>query len=370
MRRVSRAGLRLSLRPRILYACAAIFLTLTLSLLVLLCVDVYLHGKFEKSAGFNVWGYRGPVAGRKQAGEYRVVVLGGSAAFGFGTSWDEAVPAQLERQLAGRSAGPFQTFRVINLGYNNEGVYSFVFTLRDYLSLDYDLACLYEGYNDLMGDRRPNLSVFRHDSPVFRLTGYLPIFPIVFKEKASAMVHGDAGAVYRSSGKTVFRPGVGARAAAGVLNATASVGQALERGLGRVTAEAPRGTALDERTGCRSPWQQYCRSIGDAVELARRADKQVLVMTQPYDSLTVQERARHIEQQSEMAAMLARRFNGDPMVRYVNLGTTIDLLDPALSFDRMHLTPEGNRRVAQALVAPVTAMASARRLKGEPRGEQ
>src|SRR5437762_4697909 len=57
--------------------------------------------------------------------EYRVAVLGGSAAYGYGTNWDEAMPALLERELGGRTAGPFQTFRVVNLGYNNEGAYSF-----------------------------------------------------------------------------------------------------------------------------------------------------------------------------------------------------------------------------------------------------
>ena len=46
----------------------------------------------------------------------------------------------------------------MNLAYNNEGAYSFRFTLGDYLYLDYDLAILYEGYNDLMGDdREPEL---------------------------------------------------------------------------------------------------------------------------------------------------------------------------------------------------------------------
>jgi hypothetical protein len=63
--------------------------------------------------------------------------------------------------------------------------------------------------------------------------------------------------------------------------------------------------------------------------------------------------------------MVARRFGADPMVRYLNLGTTIDLLDPALSFDRMHLTPEGNLRIAQTLAEPVVAMAAARGTKGE-----
>ena len=358
--------LRLSRRKRIAYGLVAVLLAFVAASITLLCVDVYLHTKFQKSAGLNVWGYRGPTVGRKHAREYRTVVLGGSSAYGYGTTWDQSIPALLERQLAGRSAGPFQKFGVINLGYNNEGAYSFTFTLKDYLSLDYDLVCLYEGYNDVMGDwRSPNLSVFRHDSPVFRLTGYLPIFPIVFKEKAAAMLHGDVKALYEDSDKTVFRPGVAARAAAGVLEATATVGQSLGRQLDRVTAEAPRAIAIDESTGCKSPWQPYCRSIRDAVEMARGAGKQVLVITQPYDRLTDKAYARHIEQQSEMAAMVARRFGADPMVRYLNLGTTIDLLDPALSFDRMHLTPEGNLRIAQTLVDPVVAMASARGANGQ-----
>ena len=93
-------------------------------------------------------------------------------------------------------------FTVINLAYNNEGAYSFKPTLDDYRSLDYDLALLYEGYNDLLASVRPNVAVFRHDSPVFRLTGYLPIFPIIFKEKAAAMLNGgDAGAFYRQRRK-------------------------------------------------------------------------------------------------------------------------------------------------------------------------
>ena len=37
--------------------------------------------------------------------------------------------------------------------------------------------------------------------------GYLPISPIVFREKAAALLHGgDVNAVYRDTGKGVFRP--------------------------------------------------------------------------------------------------------------------------------------------------------------------
>src|SRR6185295_6744344 len=164
--------------------------------------DIYLHGRYERSAGFNVWGYRGHPVGKKKAGEYRVAVLGGSAAYGYGVTADDALPAVLERLLRMRTATP--TYTVVNLGYNNEGAYSFKATLEDYRWLRYDLVILYEGYND-MSAVRPNVQIFRHDSPVFRLLGYMPIFPIIFKEKAAAMTHGgDAGALYRQGPQTEF----------------------------------------------------------------------------------------------------------------------------------------------------------------------
>src|SRR4029077_1297151 len=112
-------------------------------------------------------------------------------------------------------------------------------------------------------------SVFRHDSPVFRLTGYLPIFPMIFKEKAAAMLHGgDTSAVYRDSGRTVFSASIADRAAAGVLDATAAVGESLERQLDRVSREPARGVAGDGATGCSPSWQPYCRSMRDAVDYA------------------------------------------------------------------------------------------------------
>jgi hypothetical protein len=344
-------------RRRIAFALVAIAGATATAAAGLLAVDVHLHSKYQTSAGFNVWGYRGPVVGRKQPGEYRVAMLGGSSAFGYGVTWDEAMPAQLERRLAER-AHTGRSFRVVNLGYNNEGAYSFTFTLKDYEYLRYDLACLYEGYNDLSGDPNgANLSVFRHDSPVFRLTGYLPIFPIVFKEKAAAMkAGGDPGALYRDASQTVFRPNLATRAASDVLRTAGEVGQSLERQLGRVTTEPPRGIGAVDQTGCKYPWGQYCRSISDAIVLALSRHKQVLFITQPYE-LGAYLRMRQAEQQREAASMIARQFGGNPNVGYVNFGEAIDLSDPSLSFDRMHLTAEGNQRLAAALVEPVMQMA-------------
>jgi hypothetical protein len=327
-----------------------------LSIAVLGAVDVYLHRKYQTTAGFNVWGYRGPAVGRKQPGEYRVVMLGGSTAFGYGVDWTDAIPAKLERALAPHAAAG-RAFRVVNLAYNNEGAYSFRYTLEDYASLQYDLVCLYEGYNDVLGE---NTAVFRHDSPIFRLTGYLPISPIIFKEKAALLTAGDINSMYVFKEKTVFRPTMTARTSAEALRAAAGVEESLERQLARVTP------AVDERagrdlaaTGCAKDWRAYCHSVASAVEFALHRGAQVMVITQPYE-LGPYMGVRHREQQREMSGMLQRRFSDDARVRYVNLGPALALDDPRFSYDHMHLTAAGNAVIADALVQPVLELAARR----------
>jgi hypothetical protein len=48
-------------------------------------------------------------------------------------------------------------------------------------------------------------------------------------------------------------------------------------------------------------------------------------------------------------------------VRYVDLGDRVDVGNPQLSFDRMHLTAAGNDQLAGGLVDPVVDMAARRR---------
>src|SRR5262249_53717055 len=96
------APARTSGRRRFVFAAVAVALAVAVPTLALLAVDVYLHRRFQTSAGYNVWGYRGPIAGRKQPGETRIVVTGGSAAYGYGVSWDQAMPVRLERALNAR----------------------------------------------------------------------------------------------------------------------------------------------------------------------------------------------------------------------------------------------------------------------------
>jgi len=336
---------------RILGAIAAMTLSLVLLGGVLVAFDVYLHKHFEQMGGLNTRGYRGPLAKRKQPGEQRIVVVGESTVFGYGVPWQDAIPACLERKLNAvrrqQGKGPVS---VINLAFNSEGAYGVNVTLRDYASLNYDVALLYTGVTDLGGN---NTSVFRHSSPVFRLTGYLPIFPVVFREKAMALRYGgNLDAAYRGE-PAVVRPNLAKRATAAALEEAVRIDHFLERQLERLLPDAATQAtaAIRGSPDCPEPWSRYCQSMATAVDYVLSQGKGAVVVR----SLDISD--AHAEQQAVLTAMLHRRFPG---LTLVNLGRVIDLHDRELCYDGRHLTAKGSDRLAELLVAPMIELLDAR----------
>jgi hypothetical protein len=344
---------RLSVRKRLLFASIAVVAVVTSMVGAFFGVDLYVHHRTERFAGVNVWGYRGPTVGRKQRGEHRLVVLGGSTAFGYGVDWDKSFPTQLEADLRplAKNGAPVT---VVNLGMNSQGAYSFKFTLRDYLSLDYDIVILYEGYNDV-GDA-PNEYVGRRESPLFRLIGYYPVLTAALQEKAMSLrTGGDLEAAYRGR-KTVFRPGLAARTTAGALDAAAVVNASLNAQLDRLSKVPPATLSFADvhvqDLGCGPHWAHYCSSVYDAIRFALDHHKKVLVVTQPYL------KELHREQQRALRAMLTSRFGTERDVAYADLGDAIDMSDSRFAYDGMHLTVDGNGIIANDLVDPVVRLAS------------
>jgi lysophospholipase L1-like esterase len=296
---------------------------------VLLGADLYLHHKH----GINLWGYRGPAAGQKQPGEKRIVVLGGSTAWGFGLSVGQDFPGQLQQRFAERprTAGD-PLIRVLNLGFNNEGAYSFKYTFNDYNYLGYDAIVLYSGYNDLGVNRM----VFRHQSPIFIWTGYLPLLPSLTMAKIS---------VWKSRLGTGNQPTVFVQPGRNGPATSEQTSRSLQRQLGSLTNSGSAAKPADGN--CPAEWQFYCQQIYEVTDLALKHGQRVLVVTEPYIS------DKHVEQQRALEAMLKQRFEGQAHLRYLNLGRTVDLQDRSLCWDGMHLTEEGNRRIAEALMQPV-----------------
>ena len=321
---------------RVMFAMLTVLLSTVGTLAFVAGLDLYLHHRFAQTGGYNIWGYRGDVVGRKPPGERRVEFLGGSVAFGYGVAVDETIPSYLQQDIRSQMASAGRpAVTVLNLGWNSEGAHSFGYTLKDYEHLKSDVAVLYSGYNDLL---YLNNQAFRHQSAVFRLTGYLPILPIIpLRDWARIKNLSDT-----AKGTIVFTPGLADRYATEAADTALRISQALERQLGRLV---PSDVAAAPQEQAPQDWQYYVRSLHAAVAVALAQGQQVFVVTEPYIS------NRHVQQQAAAAHMLESDFAHEPRVHYVNAGRAIDLHDRALCYDGMHLTPAGNRRVA-AWLAP------------------
>ena len=352
----------LSRRKKILFSVIAITLSFGVMLFGLLCADLILHYRAEKSAGLNRFGYRGPAVGGKQDGELRVVMVGGSTVFGYGVAWNESIPAYLETALEARLQRPVT---VVNLGFNNEGAYAFRPNLEDFAYLDYDVAVLYEGYNDLPGDEGPNRSVYRRDSAIYRAFGYYPILPLYLEEKARSLRFGNVNAGYEElqrkdgqQGQVVFRPGLAQRTSAAALEAVSSMTRALDGQLEKTAAAPPPVSASASSIGCTFPYVTYCESVAAAVRFVRERHKGVVVGSQPHLP-GPRSSELHAKQREMLTAMIARVFGTDPQVVRVDFSQLIDLASVDVTFDGMHLKPDANATVAKALVEPVITAAGA-----------
>jgi hypothetical protein len=125
--------------------------------------------------------------------------------------------------------------------------------------------------------------------------------------------------------------------------------RSLQKQLGSLT-DSGRSEAGSSQKTCPVEWQSYCQQIYEVTDAALRRGKSVLIVTEPYIS------DKHVEQQRALEGVLTKRFAGQANFRYLNLGRTVDLRDQSLCWDGMHLTVEGNRRIAQVLTQPVLEM--------------
>jgi hypothetical protein len=175
----------------------------------------------------------------------------------------------------------------------------------------------------------------------------MPIFPLIFREKAMALRYGgNLEAAYRGR-KTVFTPSLAQHAAASALETVVRVSDSMDRRFEQLQGPTQQPSA-QASADCPHPWGFFCQAVADSVGYALSQGKRAVVVTPPYLS------EAHREQQAAMAAMLRQRFGGDARVRHVDLGQgVVDLTDAALCYDGMHLTAEGNARVAEALAHPV-----------------
>ena len=243
----------LSRRRKVLFGLVTVPLASGVAAIGLVAADIYAHWRTQDVAGVNVWGYRGAPVGAKRDGEVRVAMVGGSTVYGWGLPADESIAWFLERRL--NDAEGARRFSILNLGAPGQGAYGFVTDLADFEYLNYDIVCLYEGYNDLgpMTIRgRDNYLLWRRESPVFRWTGYYPILPVVLREKADLLTGGGNA----NNGDVRFRAGIATRVASGAMRTVAAVTGDLGGQVGGLTP-APANAPADGE--CIDTWARLLR---------------------------------------------------------------------------------------------------------------
>lgn len=325
-----------------------------LFVIVLAAIDVYMHNRdFDGRYGLNtlnVWGYRGDVAPPATDDQLRIAVVGGSTAWGYGVPVEESMPFLLQEAL--EQSGAAEDAVVLNLAYNNEGAFAYTANLEDYLKLDYDVVVMYTGVNDSGGENR---LAWRRSSPIFRTIGYLPILPDLMNQILNNWRSG-RGLANPEDPKIVFAERYQEELRDLVVDG--EIEQYLETQRTEAdTSSSPASSPDSEEESidglatssdlCAEPWTFYCSQIARAIDFARVHGKLVLVVGEPFVSKA------QADQQRQLRQFLEARYPSDPSITYADFGLAIDVTDPAIAFDGMHLTAEGNRSVAEQLVAPL-----------------
>jgi len=268
-------------------------------LAVLLILDIRAHAAVEQENGPNTRGYRGTVR-LTPSGGARLAIVGGSAAYAPRVDWPHSWPYYLERDLnqAWRKGFPGSPTEVINLAAVGDGPGAYVTTLEDYAYLKPDAICIYDGYTGAS----PAAGGVRHRSVVFARTGYLPILGEVLAHRAP----------WDAADRALVDP------------------QLRDDAVGDVS--------------CAGGSRAQCDAIVETVAWVTAHGMNAAVVTPPYISM------RHQTQQASLAALIGERFGSNRRVHYINLGRNVDVHDPAMSWDGVHLTARGNQVLADNLV--------------------
>lgn len=269
---------------------------LAFALLTFALLDRHAHQR-DPVFGFNQWGYRGEARAEREAGEIRVALIGGSAVYEAGVQHSDTLASQLFFELRDAGAPRGQVYGVANLSEPRVGPDSYVQALNDYAFLDPEVVCILDGYDALEG-LPPHA---RHQSSVFRATGYLPILPARILRRPAWL------------------------------------------------SDPPNGIAdvlRDDRSGdvsCAGASAGYCAAMADAVRLGLLHRRLVVVALPPIVSM------RHGAQQRSLAAALQREFNADRRFVLVDLAPWVNMSDRRNSPDGVTRTTEGNHIVGQQL---------------------
>ncbi len=265
---------------------------------------------------YNYKGYRGEIVSPDDP--TIIACFGGSTTYGYGVKKDKTWPYFLEELLKKEGLN----ISVVNLGANGQGIYGISHDLKLYDYLNYDIAILFNGYNDMMPEllQRNNL---RGNDLLFRIFGYKQVIWPFIKERIFS-IKGNKGHIEFDQNKIKED---------NEYDQVARYFNALDT--------AARGMVSKSEV----PYKGYMKYLEASLGYLTSMEKEVLFVCPPGIS--------HTLQQQEVKRFLNK---DDRQVSYFDIGPFVDLSNHKLCLDGLHLTPEGNYAIAKKLTPLIKEM--------------
>lgn len=290
---------------------------IALGLMLLVVADQGAHKRVQAMAGVNSWGYRGAVMPARTAGEIRIAVVGGDYGFGWGLAPEETTAAYLRAVIDRRlvAAGGSNTITAMNLSALGLPAPAYADRIAHFAYLTPDVICL---YIDLT-DRGEGATLPPSDSAITALTGYVPMLPLLLRDKGRAMT---------MAGNEVGGSMVGA--------------------LGGMLRGADRALYSWVRRPVPTPETRRA-ALGRAVDATLSSARAVVtVVPMPVS-------ASELPAHREAIALFTARAATEPRLRNVDLSAIDRLSDPQLRLDAHNFGAAGQSLVANAIAPAVFA---------------
>jgi hypothetical protein len=301
---------------------------LMLGVTLMLALDIYAHRRVEELGGINVWGYRGVVAAQRRPNDIRIVLVGGTRAFGWGEP--PSLGSQIRRLMLlaiDRPGGRIRPVTVINLGRLGALPASYPATLDHFAYLRPDIVCIY----DDLGVR--GAIPTERTSAIFELTGYAPILPLVLREKGFVWRFGDVRRGYEP-----IEPMQRDVATSAIRRAAGSALDAVGAGLAAADRAAARWVATPRSTDV-----SYAGAMIAGVETAHHHARAVVVAVSPADT------AEQVENLRALTRALPAAVASSGWLKFVDLGADPRLRGPDLRLDGWNYGGVGTTLAAEAL---------------------
>lgn len=284
-----------------------IILLLFLSTIIFL--DIKIGDKMNMQyAGYNYKGYRGFIKSEKKKDLKRIVTVGGSTTFGYGTNFKDSYPYLLEKKLNNKK------FDVVNLGIQSNRIDGIYKDIIHYEYLDYDLVIIYSGYNDCFYKGKISY-LTRHNNFFFKHFNYLPILQTYLIEKTIISLNLNLEEFYKKKKKKNDH----------------------------IMCNEPKkikNITIDEKKiFMKNIELNYINSYRNVIEYLIKKNKIIIVLHQPLYGGELQ------KIQKELLLKLLENFN----IYQIDMGDFLNINNKNLFFDEMHLTKEGNSIIANVV---------------------